>query len=49
MIDRPLKAIPTNHETFNKLDVFILGDIDSTYSPPAAANDHQTDWAAAAW
>lgn len=35
MADMELRAIPTNAETINKFDVFILGDLDSTYLKPA--------------
>ena len=39
MSDLRLAAIPTDQETIDKFDVFIFGDIDSSYIRPAAAGD----------
>ena len=44
MAELQLAAIPNDQETIDKFDVFILGDIDSSLHPPAAAGDvRQTD------
>ena len=39
MSDLRLAAIPADQETIDKFDVFIFGDIDSSYHPPGAAAD----------